>query len=105
MTNGERVQQALNIDNDCVDVWGENGKMFFSVTQEWWFKESGNRGEWVEDSYGDYECSECHIKRNSLMKGNFNFCPHCGSDMRKEFVNVHDCIYDNGAYGEWGKDK
>lgn len=88
MTNGERVQQALNIDNDCVDVWGENGKMFFSVTQEWWFKESGNEGEWIEDENIDVDddgrsavkCSRCGEYHGYSRT---NFCPHCGSDMRK----------------------
>lgn len=43
---------------------------------------SENKAEWIEGSCGYYECSKCHIKRDSLIKGVFNFCPNCGADMR-----------------------
>jgi len=36
MTNGEKIQTILNIDQDCTEVYGKNGMMTFSVTQDWW---------------------------------------------------------------------
>ena len=44
--------------------------------------ENLNKGEWIEGDCGYYECSKCHIKRDSLINGVFNFCPNCGADMR-----------------------
>ena len=36
MTNGEKIQTILDIDKDCTEVYGKNGMMTFSVTQDWW---------------------------------------------------------------------
>lgn len=86
MTNGDKLQQVLNVDNDCVDVWGEDGKMFFSVTQEWWNSESDdNKGEWVEchplqPDDTAYMCSKCHSGDYGCER--YDFCPWCGADMR-----------------------
>ena len=41
------------------------------------------RGEWIthDDEWGiDEECSVCKV--HTLFK--FDYCPHCGADMRKE---------------------
>lgn len=36
MTNGEKIQNILNVDRDCTEVHGENGTMTFTVTQDFW---------------------------------------------------------------------
>lgn len=36
MTNGEKIQTILDIDQDCTEVYGKNGMMTFSVPQDWW---------------------------------------------------------------------
>ena len=36
MTNGEKIQTILDIDKDCTEVYGENGTMTFTVTQDFW---------------------------------------------------------------------
>ena len=36
MTNGEKIQTILDIDKDCTEVYGKNGMMTFSVSQDWW---------------------------------------------------------------------
>lgn len=36
MTNGDVIESILDIDKDCVEVYGKDGKMSFTVTQDWW---------------------------------------------------------------------
>lgn len=40
------------------------------------------RGRWIDydDDYGAYSCSEC--EQNAPEDTQWNFCPHCGTDMR-----------------------
>ena len=47
MTNGEKIQTILDIDKDCTEVYGKNGMMTFSVTQDWW------NAEYEEPSYSE----------------------------------------------------
>jgi hypothetical protein len=35
-TNGDVFEMLIDIDNDCIDVHVENGKMYFSISQETW---------------------------------------------------------------------
>lgn len=36
-TNGDMINLILDVDNnDCIDVEGKDGKMSFTVTQDWW---------------------------------------------------------------------
>lgn len=46
MTNGEKIQTILDIDKDCINVHGENGKMTFTVTQDFWNSEC-KESRWV----------------------------------------------------------
>lgn len=57
------------------------------------------RGHWIDqaDSIGEYasgcyECDECHevfwIESGTPQDNEYNFCPHCGADMRE--VNQSD---------------
>ena len=42
-----------------------------------------DRGEWVEHTYGELKCSACGIVQEDEFR-RYNFCPHCGADMRGE---------------------
>lgn len=35
-TNGDVFNSIIDVDNDCVEVEGKDGKMMFTVTQKWW---------------------------------------------------------------------
>jgi hypothetical protein len=35
-TNGNVFNSIIDVDNDCVEVEGKDGKMTFTVTQKWW---------------------------------------------------------------------
>ena len=39
-------------------------------------------GHWIEHDVYD-ECSVCLAKKDNLIRGDFNFCPKCGADMRE----------------------
>ena len=39
------------------------------------------RGEWEEHTYGELKCSACGIMQEDELR-RYNFCPHCGADMR-----------------------
>ena len=44
-------------------------------------------GEWIFNQYYTWECGNCgfHPFKGFIPKEpNFNFCPNCGSDMRKK---------------------
>lgn len=42
------------------------------------------RGEWIERTYGQYECSVCGEKFCIPYIDNKNYCLSCGADMRGE---------------------
>ena len=46
------------------------------------------RGEWLDldDDYSVYDCSVCDERAPLDIK--WNFCPHCGADMRRGGANV-----------------
>lgn len=91
MTNGEKIQTIIDVDRDCTEVYGENGTMTFTVTQDFWntkYKEP-KTGHWiatndyVTTAYGTlyyYRCSCCG--EDSLEDG--DFCPNCGAKMESE---------------------
>ena len=86
MTNGEKIQTILDVDRDCTEVYGENGTMTFTVTQDFWnadYKEQ-KTGYWYYDeereATGIYAiCSNCDEK--IYQTGDFKFCPNCGAKM------------------------
>lgn len=41
------------------------------------------KGEWISHENYD-ECSKCHC----LTAVGFNYCPHCGADMRGEYADA-----------------
>lgn len=42
------------------------------------------KGEWLADEFDEwYCCSVCH-KGLTMFDGTYDFCPHCGADMRGE---------------------
>lgn len=44
-----------------------------------------NKGEWKLGKGGVmYSCSRCNYKAHPREAEEWNFCPRCGSDMRKE---------------------
>lgn len=67
MTNGEKIQTILDIDKDCTEVYGKNGMMTFSVTQERWeaeYKEPITRNcfgcKYSKDNH-NAGTEECHL--------------------------------------------
>lgn len=36
MKNGDVFDSIIDVDNDCVEVYGKNGLMHFTFSQEWW---------------------------------------------------------------------
>lgn len=42
------------------------------------------KGEWVYDHWCEFKCSKCGALSKTEPRGEENFCPNCGSDMRKE---------------------
>lgn len=40
------------------------------------------RGEWEMQKYPLTQCSSCKILRDCEHEKGWNFCPHCGADMR-----------------------
>ena len=40
-------------------------------------------GEWIEDEYGFIHCSKCGMEWDEPEHPQTNFCPSCGSRMRK----------------------
>lgn len=56
--------------------------------------EERKKGKWTQILNADmvthdYRCSECHRFRfhNGEMRKKYNYCPHCGADMRR---NTYD---------------
>ena len=46
------------------------------------------KGHWIDRSAGEYRCSNCGVKIGETditdhPINSFNYCPYCGSDMRK----------------------
>ena len=42
------------------------------------------RGEWVYDHWCEFKCPKCGALSKTEPRGEENFCPNCGADMRKE---------------------
>lgn len=42
------------------------------------------KGEWVYDHWCEFKCSKCGALSKTEPRGEENFCPNCGADMRKE---------------------
>lgn len=40
------------------------------------------KGEWVYDHWCEFKCSKCGALSKTEPRGEENFCPNCGSDMR-----------------------
>lgn len=49
------------------------------------FQEARREGKWIADNQQS-KCSECGMKFHQ-DEMSYNFCPHCGADMRKEDCN------------------
>lgn len=45
------------------------------------------KGEWVYDHWCEFKCSKCGALSKTEPRGEENFCPNCGSDMRAEEQN------------------
>lgn len=41
------------------------------------------KGEWVYDHWCEFKCSKCGALSKTEPRGEENFCPNCGADMRK----------------------
>ena len=39
-------------------------------------------GEWVYDHWCEFKCSKCGALSKTEPRGEENFCPNCGADMR-----------------------
>lgn len=46
------------------------------------------RGEWVYDHWCEFKCSKCGTLSKTEPRGEENFCPNCGVDMRKR-----ECVH------------
>ena len=44
-------------------------------------------GEWVYDHWCEFKCSICGHYSNTNPRGQENFCPNCGADMRGVATN------------------
>ena len=72
MTNGEKIQAILDIDTDCTEVYGKNGIMTFSVSQDWW------DAEYKEPSSSEIPtCSDDCISKIETID---YLCKHCFDD-------------------------
>lgn len=45
------------------------------------------KGEWVYDHWCEFKCSKCGALSKTEPRGEENFCPNCGADMRIEEQN------------------
>lgn len=73
--------------HDCTFMEGDDRKIVYAVIQKQ--PSAERKGKWLK-AYGDHEafgirpfyryCSEC----NELTVWEYNYCPHCGADMRGE---------------------
>ena len=41
------------------------------------------KGEWVYDHWCEFKCSKCGAPSKTEPRGEENFCPNCGADMRR----------------------
>ena len=41
------------------------------------------KGEWVYDHWCEFKCSKCGALSKTEPRGEENFCPNCGADMRR----------------------
>lgn len=87
-TNGDIFNAIVDVDNDCVDVHGENGYMTFVCTQEWWdspYKDSEKNTAKTTTlkkpavvAYYDYISHECNTCHGRFICNNPKYCPCCG---------------------------
>lgn len=68
------------------------------------------RGEWIVDEDGNCRCSLCGVREEQFIyglgeywygRGESNFCPNCGADMRKETVDYKHVVLTCDAEGNW----
>lgn len=45
------------------------------------------KGEWVYDHWCEFKCSKCGALSKTEPRGEENFCPNCGADIRVEEQN------------------
>ena len=89
----DAIQKRADIVNSVYSAFWEGLIIAYSLVQEIPSAEpERKKGEWIEQDDGwdgiYYECSECR-EAFTLMDGTptdnlYNFCPHCGADMRGE---------------------
>ena len=66
-------------DHVVLSVGGRDYKIYKGV--EYVVRE---KGEWVYDHWCEFKCSKCGALSKTEPRGEENFCPNCGADMRKE---------------------
>lgn len=69
-------------------IWGERPKMGDRDGQCDTFVERSQcvvreKSEWVYDHWCEFKCSRCGALSKTEPRGEENFCPNCGADMRK----------------------
>lgn len=81
-----RIQEHIHIHSKKEPFTPYLDKAFDMAIEA--LKEQRPHGEWIEHRrynwgyYSEYECSSCHDE--VWQKTEWQFCPNCGSDNRKE---------------------
>lgn len=81
------IEEAIRDIEECVIPYVGGMSLRMAVEA---LKEQRPHGEWIEHRqfstvgyfYSEYECSNCHDE--VWQKTEWQFCPNCGADMRKE---------------------
>lgn len=93
MTNKEAIEELrelIEIDlHPCPPIYEEALNLAIKALEE------RPHGEWLDEKFVAFHltCNQCgcHLRRqkNEVFEGDFeyNFCPNCGADMRKEADN------------------
>ena len=78
--DGDRAV-SLNAVLEAIDIWDSYTKTIERIKNL--PSVQPKIGRWIEHEKV-YECSECHIVRAKGTTGKYNYCPSCGSRMRKD---------------------
>lgn len=82
----DAIQKRADIINSVPSDFWEGLIIAYSLVQEIPSAEpERKRSEWIRHENYD-ECSKCHC----LTSIGFNYCPHCGADMKNEFMEARD---------------
>lgn len=92
LIDADELKKDIHKEWDEVRVWDESGAatadQFEILVDSAPIIEERKKGKWIGKPIAGYTTVRCSVCNNvfSENNGRWNFCPHCGADMRGGYI-------------------